>query len=262
MKTKPFYYFVLSVFLLSACGDNRSADAPHSSNKAPIHLDHLTAASTSTPALNSLCQPIVQTTQIDEMVRQIVANLDDAQCLFAHNLDNVQAAWGFGKIPNMQTLLFPELNPKDPNYQEKLLAEMHKIQNNQRTIPADVLQKIEQHAAQIQNQHFIFQTGIGTTQSDGETARHYRHFTIAAISEYLNQNHGLSRELQNINALPAYLQERGQLFEAQSVFRIFNRARSADAPYLEIHFDSETGRIERITVYEKVPNPQSGIHLM
>ena len=40
------------------------------------------------------------------------------------------------------------------------------------------------------------------------------------------------------------------MLENQSVFRLSNRERNPDKPFLDIHFD-ENGKITRIVVYEK-----------
>lgn len=89
-----------------------------------------------------------------------------------------------------------------------------------------------------------------------------RNFGIEATPEYLKKHGGgFGGSFQNISQLPEYLKARGKIFEAQRVFRLFNRDRSPDKPYLEIVFD-ESGKIVLITVYENVSNPASGIHLM
>ena len=90
------------------------------------------------------------------------------------------------------------------------------------------------------------------------------HFAVAAGEDFAHGGvavAGFGGSFQNISRLPEYLKSRGKIFEAQRVFRLFNRDRSPDKPYLEIVFD-ESGKIVSITVYENVSNPASGIHLM
>ena len=92
----------------------------------------------------------------------------------------------------------------------------------------------------------------------------FLHFAVAAGEDFAHGGvvvAGFGGSFQNISRLPEYLKARGKIFEVQRVFRLFNRDRSPDKPYLEIVFD-ESGKIVSITVYENVSNPASGIHLM
>ena len=113
-----------------------------------------------------------------------------------------------------------------------------------------------------QRDTLVLSIGKQTSQGSDQPLRITRNFGIEATPEYHKKHGGgFGGSFQNISQLPEYLKAHGKIFEAQRVFRLFNRDRSTDKPYLEIVFD-ESGKIVSITVYENVSNPASGIHLM
>ena len=113
-----------------------------------------------------------------------------------------------------------------------------------------------------QRDTLVLSTGDHKSQGSNQPLRITRNFGIGGTPEYLKKHGGgFGGSFQNISQLPEYLKARGKIFEAQRVFRLFNRDRSPDKPYLEIVFD-ESGKIVSITVYENVSNPASEIHLM
>ena len=113
-----------------------------------------------------------------------------------------------------------------------------------------------------QRDTLVLSTGKQTSQGSNQPLRITRNFGIEATPAYLKiHGGGFGGSFQNISQLPEYLKSRGKIFEAQRAFRLFNRDRNPDKPYLEIVFD-ESGKIVLINVYENVSNPASGIHLM
>ena len=113
-----------------------------------------------------------------------------------------------------------------------------------------------------QRDTLVLSTGKGTIQGTDQPLRITRHFGIEGTPAYLEKHSGgFGGNFQNIRQLPEYLKSRGKILENQRAFRLFNRDRSPDKPYLEMTFD-ESGKITQITVYENVANPISGIHLM
>ena len=215
----------------------------------------------STPPSN--CTNLHQISGIDDFVLQVAENIDSS-CLFEHSPKELAAIWGIpGGDDPLKQAIFPDIDADDPQNADKLMEAIDQMAKggqgyNQQAVEL-AIQKMEELR---QRDTLVLSTGKGTIQGTNQPPRTTRHFGIEGTPAYLEKHGGgFGGNFQNISQLPGYLRIHGKISENQRIFRLFNRDRDPDKPYLEMTFD-ENGKITQITVYENVANPISGIHLM
>lgn len=214
-------------------------------------------------APSSNCTNLHQIGSIDDFVRQVAENIDSS-CLFERSPKELAAVWGIpGGDDPLEQALFPDIDPNDPKNVDKVIEAIDQMVKGERSYNQQAVEPVVQEMKALRRRDtLVLSTGKQTSQGSNEPLRITRNFDIEGTPEYLKKyGGGFGGSFQNISQLPEYLKSRGKIFEAQRVFRLFNRDRSPDKPYLEIVFD-ESGKIVSITVYENVSNPASGIHLM
>ena len=267
----------LTAIMLTACSPSKedktkevgASAVPSSASSASSQPDLNPIASNSNSvkqvesAPSSNCTNLHQIGGIDDFVRQVAENID-SDCLFERSPKELAAIWGIpGGDDPLKQAIFPDMDTDDPQNADKLMEAIDQMAKggqdyNQQAVES-AIQKIE---ALRQRDTLVLSTGKGTIQGTDQPPRITRHFGIEATPAYLEKHSGgFGGNFQNIHQLPEYLKSRGKILENQRVFRLFNRDRSPDKPYLEMTFD-ESGKITQITVYENVANPISGIHLM
>ena len=214
-------------------------------------------------APSSNCTNLHQIGGIDDFVRQVAENIDSS-CLFERSPKELAAIWGIpgGDDPLAQAM-FPDIDANDPENVNKVIEAIDQMTKGERSYNEQVIEPLVQEMKALRQQNtLVLSIGSHTSQGSNQPLRITRNFGIEATLEYLKKHGGgFGGSFQNISQLPEYLKARGKTFEAQRAFRLFNRDRSPDKPYLEIVFD-ESGKIVSITVYENVSNLASGIHLM
>ena len=263
--------------MLTACSPSKkdktkevgASAASSSASSAPSQTDLQPTASTpdnvkqaeSTPPSN--CTGLHQISGIDDFVRQVAENIDSS-CLFERSPKELAAIWGIpgGDDPLAQAM-FPDIDANDPENVNKVIEAIDQMTKGERSYNEQVIEPLVQEMKALRQQNtLVLSIGSHTSQGSNQPLRITRNFGIEATPEYLKKHGGgFGGSFQNISQLPEYLKARGKIFEAQRAFRLFNRDRSPDKPYLEMTFD-ENGKITQITVYENVANPISGIHLM
>ena len=274
IKNNTSQFFLLSLaVLLAACSPDKqdkvkesAASAPLSSvfeksntNDKTVEVDINKVKS----APSSNCANLHQIGGIDDFVRQVAENIDSS-CLFERSPKELAAVWGIpgGDDPLTQAM-FPDIDANDPENVNKVIEAIDQMTKGERSYNEQVIEPLVQEMKALrQRDTLVLSIGSHTSQGSNQPLRITRNFGIEATPEYLKKHgDGFGGSFQNISQLPEYLKSRGKIFEAQRVFRLFNRDRSPDKPYLEIVFD-ESGKIVSITVYENVSNPASEIHLM
>nr|WP_308034975.1 d-alanine-poly(phosphoribitol) ligase [Neisseria cinerea] len=267
----------LTAIILTACSPSKedktkevgASAVPPSASSASSQSDLNPIATNSNSvkqvesAPSSNCTNLHQIDGIDDFVRQVAENIDSS-CLFERSPKELAAIWGIpGGDDPLKQAIFPDMDTDDPQNADKLMEAIDQMAKggqdyNQQAVES-AIQKME---ALRQRDTLVLSTGKGTIQGTDQPPRITRHFGIEATPAYLEKHSGgFGGNFQNISQLPGYLRIRGKILENQRAFRLFNRDRSPDKPYLEMTFD-ESGKITQITVYENVANPISGIHLM
>ena len=267
----------LTAIMLTACSPSKedktkevgASAVPSSASSASSQPDLNPIASNSNSvkqvegAPSSNCTNLHQIGGIDDFVRQVAENIDSS-CLFERSPKELAAIWGIpGGDDPLKQAIFPDMDTDDPQNADKLMEAIDQMAKggqgyNQQAVES-AIQKME---ALRQRDTLVLSTGKGTIQGTDQPPRTTRHFGIEGTPAYLEKHGGgFGGNFQNISQLPEYLKSRGKILENQRAFRLFNRDRSPDKPYLEMTFD-ESGKITQITVYENVANPISGIHLM
>ena len=274
IKNNTSQFFLLSLaVLLAACSPDKqdkvkesAASAPLSSvfeksntNDKTVEVDINKVKS----APSSNCANLHQIGGIDDFVRQVAENIDSS-CLFERSPKELAAIWGIpgGDDPLAQAM-FPDIDANDPENVNKVIEAIDQMTKGERSYNEQVIEPLVQEMKALrQRDTLVLSIGSHTSQGSNQPLRITRNFGIEATPEYLKKHgDGFGGSFKNISQLPEYLKSRGKIFEAQRAFRLFNRDRSPDKPYLEIVFD-ESGKIVLINVYENVSNPASGIHLM
>ena len=265
---------LLTAIMLTACSPSKEdktkeVGASAASSPASSQTDLTPTVSTSNSvkqvesAPSSNCANLHQIGGIDDFVRQVAENIDSS-CLFEHSPKELAAIWGIpgGDDPLAQAM-FPDIDANDPENVDKVIEAIDQMAKGERSYDQQAVESLTQKVETLrQRDTLVLSTGKQTSQGSDQSLRITRNFGIEATPEYLKKRGGgFGGSFQNISQLPEYLKARGKIFETQRVFRLFNRDRSPDKPYLEIVFD-ESGKIVLITVYENVSNPASGIHLM
>ena len=253
-----------AALLLAACSPQ---EQPSAQESAPVSAANPQAAAPQPPAASASAAPSAGCTNlhraegIDDLMRQIADNID-TPCLFERPTDELAGIWGIigsGSHGNIHAELFPELDPNAPDYQQRVSEEIQKLARGQRQVDPALVRRLQaEHAAVKQSESLCLTKGSSTSSAPGTEPRTVRKFSICTTERYRARHGGFGGSFQNIRTLPAYLTERGN-FVTGGVFRLFNRNRSPNLPYLEIRFEPESGRITRITIYEGVENLQSGI---
>ena len=265
---------LLTAIMLTACSPSKEdktkeVGASTASPPASSQTDLTPTVSTSNSvkqvesAPSSNCANLHQIGGIDDFVRQVAENIDSS-CLFERSPKELAAIWGIpGGDDPLEQALFPDIDPNDPKNVDKVIEAIDQMTKGERSYDQQAVESLTQKVATLRHRDtLVLSTGKQTSQGSDQPLRITRNFGIEATPEYLKKHGGgFGGSFQNISQLPEYLKARGKIFEAQRVFRLFNRDRSPDKPYLEIVFD-ESGKIVLITVYENVSNPASGIHLM
>ena len=214
-------------------------------------------------AHSSNCTNLHQIGGIDDFVRQVAENIDSS-CLFERSPKELAAVWGIpGGDDPLGQAMFSDIDANDPKNADKVMEAIGQMAKGERSYDQQAVESLTQKVETLrQRDTLVLSTGKQTSQGSDQPLRMTRNFGIEATPEYLKKHGGgFGGSFQNISRLPEYLKSRGKIFEAQRAFRLFNRDRNPDQPYLEIVFD-ESGKIVLINVYENVSNPASGIHLM
>ena len=274
IKNNTSQFFLLSVaVLLAACSPDKQDKVKESAVSAPLS-SVLEKSNTNDKTVetdinkvesapSSNCTNLHQIDGIDDFVRQVAENIDSS-CLFERSPKELAAIWGIpgGDDPLAQAM-FPDIDADDPENVNKVIEAIDQMTKGERSYNEQVIEPLVQEMKALRQQNtLVLSIGSHTSQGSNQPLRITRNFGIEATPEYLKKHGGgFGGSFQNISQLPEYLKARGKIFEAQRVFRLFNRDRSPDKPYLEIVFD-ESGKIVSITVYENVSNPASEIHLM
>ena len=274
IKNNTSQFFLLSVaVLLAACSPDKQDKVKESAASAPLssvfeksNTNDKTVETDinkveSAPSSN--CTNLHQIDGIDDFVRQVAENIDSS-CLFERSPKELAAIWGIpgGDDPLAQAV-FPDIDANDPKNVDKVIEAIDQMAKGERSYDQQAVESLTKKVETLrQRDTLVLSIGSHTSQGSNQPLRITRNFGIEATPEYLKKHGGgFGGSFQNISQLPEYLKARGKIFEAQRVFRLFNRDRSPDKPYLEIVFD-ESGKIISITVYENVSNPASEIHLM
>nr|WP_107812731.1 d-alanine-poly(phosphoribitol) ligase [Neisseria sicca] len=268
---------LVTAIMLTACSPNKedktkevgASAASSSASSASFQSDLNPIVSNSNSikqaesAPSSNCTNLHQIDGIDDFVRQVAENIDSS-CLFERSPKELAAIWGIpgGDDPLAQAM-FPDIDANDPENVNKVIEAIDQMAKRERSYNQQAVESLTQKVETLRQQDaLVLSIGKQTSQGSDQPLRITRNFGIEATPEYLKKHGGgFGGSFQNISQLPEYLKSRGKIFEAQKAFRLFNRDRSPDKPYLEIVFD-ESGKIVLITVYENVSNPASRIHLM
>ena len=274
IKNNTSQFFLLSAaVLLAACSPDKQDKVKESAASVPLssvfeksNTNDKTVETDinkveSAPSSN--CTNLHQIGGIDDFVRQVAENIDSS-CLFERSPKELAATWGIlgGDDPLTQAM-FPDIDTDDPENVNKVIEAIDQMAKGERSYDEQVIEPLVQEMKALRQQNtLVLSIGSHTSQDSNQPLRITRNFGIEATPEYLKKHGGgFGGSFQNISQLPEYLKSRGKIFEAQRAFRLFNRDRSPDTPYLEIVFD-DSGKIVLINVYENVSNPANGIHLM
>ncbi|HGG7754918.1 TPA: NMB0938 family lipoprotein [Neisseria meningitidis] len=256
----------LTAMMLTACSPNKedktketgASAASSSASSASSQSDLQPAASApdnvkqaeSAPPSN--CTGLHPATGIDDLMQQIAEHID-SDCLFALSHHELETRFGLpgDDSDNIQRLLFPDIRPEDPDYHQKIIQAIEDLHYGTRTISRQAQDAIMEQERRLREATLLLIQGSQETRGQGEEPKRARYFEVSATSAYLGRhNNGLGGNFQYISQLPGYLKIHGEMLENQSLFRLSNRERNPDKPFLDIHFD-ENGKITRIVVYEK-----------
>lgn len=261
----------LTAIMLTACspskGDKTKEIGVSAASSSASQSDLQPAASApdnvkqaeSTPPSN--CTGLHPASGIDDLMQQIAEHID-SDCLFALSHHELETRFGLpgDDSDNIQRLLFPDIRPEDPDYHQKIIQAIEDLRYGTRTISRQAQDAIMEQERRLREATLLLIQGSQETRGQGEEPKRTRYFEVSATSAYLSRhNNGLGGNFQYISQLPGYLKIHGEMLENQSLFRLSNRERNPDKPFLDIHFD-ENGKITRIVVYEKniYFNPNTG----
>ncbi|WP_118792685.1 NMB0938 family lipoprotein [Neisseria bergeri] len=234
----------------SAASSSASSASSQSDLKPAVSdPDNVKQAESSPP---SNCTDLHRTTGIDDLMQQIAEHID-SDCLFALSHHELETRFGLpgGGYDNIQRLLFPDISPEDPDYHQKIIQAIEDLHYGTRTISRQAQDAIMEQERRLREATLLLTQGSQETRGQDEEPKRARYFEVSATSAYLSRhNNGLGGNFQYIGQLPGYLKIHGEMLENQSLFRLPNRERNPDKPFLDIHFD-ENGKITRIVVYEK-----------
>ena len=251
---------LLTAIMLTACSPSKEdktkeVGASAASSPASSQTDLTPTVSTSNSvkqvesAPSSNCANLHQIGGIDDFVRQVAENIDSS-CLFERSPKELAAIWGVpgGDDPLAQAM-FPDIDANDPENVDKVIEAIDQMAKGERSYDQQEVESLTKKVEILrQRDTLVLSIGKQTSQGSDQPLRITRNFGIEATPEYHKKHGGgFGGSFQNISQLPEYLKSRGKIFEAQRAFRLFNRDRSPDKPYLEIVFD-ESGKIVLITV--------------
>lgn len=204
-----------------------------------------------TVAPNGKCANLHPTADMEDLMRQIVANLD-SPCLFAYSPKELEQAWQINPVPNIHAIMFPELNPNDPDYMDKVSREMEKVMTGKRTLDTATAKRVENEMRNMRPQSAV-SIGSGTWSSSGtnKEPRQGRYFSINPNNEHKAQYGGFGKGFNYIDDLLEIFRQYGERAVADNRFYRHNSHNDPDLPFVEIHYDSGTGKIDYIFVYEK-----------
>lgn len=255
----------LTAIMLTACSPSKddktkevgASAASSSASSAPSQTDLQPTASApdnvkqaeSVPPSN--CTGLHPATGIDDLMQQIAEHID-SDCLFALSHHELETRFGLpdSGYDNIQRLLFPDIRPEDPDYHQKIILAIEDLRYGKRTISRQAQDALMEQERRLREATLLTQ-GSEETRGQGEEPKRTRYFEVSATPAYSSRhNNGFGGNFQHISQLPGYLKIHGEMLENQSLFRLSNRERNPDKPFLDIHFD-ENGKITRIVVYEK-----------
>lgn len=261
--------------MLTACSPSKddktkevgASAASSSASSAPSQTDLQPTASApdnvkqaeSAPPSN--CTDLHPATGIDDLMQQIAEHID-SDCLFALSHHELETRFGLpdSGYDNIQRLLFPDIHPEDPDYHQKIILAIEDLRYGKRTISRQAQNALMEQERRLREATLLLTQGSEETRGQGEEPKRTRYFEVSATPAYSSRhNNGFGGNFQHISQLPGYLKIHGEMLENQSLFRLSNRERNPDKPFLDIHFD-ENGKITRIVVYEKniYFNPNTG----
>ncbi len=95
--------------------------------------------------------------------------------------------------------------------------------------------------------------GSGTWRTDGtnKESRAGRYFSIDPNNEHKAQYGGFGKGFNRIGELPDFFREHSEHIPANNRYYRHNSRNDPDLPFVEIHYDGNTGKIDYIHVYEK-----------
>ena len=204
-----------------------------------------------TVAPNGKCANLHPATDMEDLMRQIVANLD-SPCLFAYSPKELEQAWQINPVPDIHAIMFPELNPNDPAYMDKVNREMEKVMTGKRTLDAATAKRVESEMRNMRPRSAV-SIGSGTWSSSGtnKEPRQGRYFSINPNNEHKTQYGGFGKGFNRIGELPDFFREHSEHIPANNRYYRHNSRNDPDLPFIEIHYDGTTGKIDYIHVYEK-----------
>ena len=249
-----------ALLLLLGCSHEESngavASPPSASTKndtatkqpAPIALPD---RKVQTVAPNGKCTNLRPAADMEDLMRQITENLD-SPCLFAYSPKELEQVWQINPVPNIHTIIFPELNPNDPDYMDKVSREMEKVMTGKRTLDAATAKRVESEMRNMRPQSAV-SIGSGTWRTDGtnKEPRQGRYFSINPNNEHKAQYGGFGKGFNRIGELPDFFREHSEHIPANNRSYRHNSRNDPDLPFVEIHYDGNTGKIDYIHVYEK-----------
>ena len=204
-----------------------------------------------TVAPNGKCANLHSAADMEDLMRQITENLD-SPCLFAYSPKELEQVWQINPVPNIHAIMFPELNPNDPDYIDQVSREMEKVMTGKRTLDAATAKRVESEMRNMRPQSAV-SIGSGTWSTDGtnKESRAGRYFSINPNSEHKAQYGGFGKGFNRIGELPDFFREHSEHIPANNRYYRHNSSRHPDLPFIEIHYDGATGKIDYIHVYEK-----------
>lgn len=258
----------LTAIMLTACSpskDDKTKEVDASAASSPASAASSSASqsdlqqATSAPdnvkqaesAPPSNCTGLQPATGIDDLMQQIAEHID-SDCLFALSHHELETRFGLpGDSDDIQRLLFPDIRPEDPDYHQKIILAIEDLRYGKRTISRQAQDALMEQERRLREATLLLTQGSEETRGQGEEPKRTRYFEVSATPAYSSRhNNGFGGNFQHISQLPGYLKIHGEMLENQSLFRLSNRERNPDKPFLDIHFD-ENGKITRIVVYEK-----------
>ena len=202
-----------ALLLLLGCSHEESngaaASPPSASTKndtatkqpAPIALPD---RKVQTVAPNGKCTNLRPAADMEDLMRQIAENLD-SPCLFAYSPKELEQAWQINPMPNIHAIMFPELNPNEPDYTDKVNQEMEKVMTGKRTLDAATAKRVENEMHNMRPQSAV-SIGSGTNKEP----RAGRYFSINPNSEHKAQYGGFGKGFNYIDDLPEFFRQYGE----------------------------------------------------
>ena len=200
---------------------------------------------------NGKCTNLHPAADMEDLMRQITEHLD-SPCLFAYSPKELEQVWQINPVPDIHAIMFPELNPNDPDYIDQVSREMEKVMTGKRILDAATAKRVENEMRNMRPQSAV-SIGSGTWSTDGtnKEPRAGRYFSINPNSEHKAQYGGFGKGFNRIGELPDFFREHSEHIPANNRYYRHNSRNDPDLPFVEIHYDGATGKIDYIHVYEK-----------